>query len=59
MITKEQQKAVSAWIAQIAPYPPTAYIVVNVQCEQGGEAEVRISPEGEIRSTTSGMVVKP
>ena len=57
MITRNQKDALSNWIERIAPYPPEADIIVQVTGVKGGQAEVRITPEGEVFSTTNGMQI--
>ena len=58
MITAAQQEAITDWIALIAKYPPEADVIVAVTGLEGGAAEVRVTPEGKVWSTTSDLEVE-
>jgi hypothetical protein len=58
MITKTQKEALAAWVDGISPHlTRESPITVKLTAEAGGQAEVRITEDGEVRSTTTGQVV--
>ena len=57
MITFEQMAATGRWLSSLSRYTDRADLIVRVTSVAGGQAEVRITPEGVVTSTTTGQRV--